>query len=116
MTYNTTRRHPLKDRAAFLAAHGGRCYYCGELILPGQIWHDEHIIARELGGSDDMDNRRPIHAEPCHRTKTAWDRKLIAHSNRIRRKHGPIDQRRKTKPIPSRPLPSRPFQSKGDRG
>lgn len=34
---------------------------------------------------------------------------------RIARKHGPIDQRRKTKPIPSRPLQGRPFQSKGDR-
>lgn len=96
MTYNTARRRPLKDRRAFLAEHSGRCYYCGEPITDDQ-WDDEHVMARELGGSDDMDNRRPIHRRPCHKTKTAQDRRLIAKGNRLIRKHGPIESRRKPK-------------------
>lgn len=97
MTYNTARRRPLKDRAAFLAAHGGRCYFCGEPITD-DAWDDEHVLARELGGSDDMDNRRPIHRRPCHKTKTARDRRLIAKSNRLRQKHGLDPVRRKPRP------------------
>jgi len=104
MTYNTARRRPLKDRHAFLAAHGGRCYYCGKPITDDQ-WDDEHVLARELGGSDDMDNRKPIHRRPCHKIKTAQDRKLIAKSNRIRKKHGLDPVTRK----PGRKIASRPF-------
>lgn len=106
MTYNTARRKPLskKQRPLFLAAHGGICYYCGEPILDDK-WDDEHVLARELGGSDDMDNRRPIHRRPCHVTKSAADRKLIAHGNRLIRKHGPKQDRRK----PKNPIRSRGF-------
>lgn len=106
MTYNTAPRKPLKgaQREAFLERHERICYYCGEPILPGQVWHDEHMIARELGGSDDMDNRRPIHANPCHKIKTAQDRKLIAKGNRIRRSNGfdPDKRKHKAKPIAGR--------------
>lgn len=121
MTYNTAPRRPLRGakRQAFLEAHDCRCCWCGDLILPGQPWHDEHELARELGGSDDMDNRRPIHADPCHKAKTAMDRKLIAKSNRVRKKHGLDPDRRKHKPKPIRSpgfqrgqkqrLPSKPF-------
>lgn len=108
MTYNTTRRKPLRGKAreAFLDAHGRRCYYCGEPILAGQKWHDEHLLARELGGSDEMSNRRPIHAAPCHKAKTAADRKLIAKSNHVRRFHGVDPDNRKPKPkMKSRGLP-----------
>jgi|JI10StandDraft_1071094.scaffolds.fasta_scaffold1727477_1 hypothetical protein len=121
MTYNTTRRKPLRGaaRQAFLDAHGCRCYWCGEPIHPDQPWDDEHELARELGGSDEMSNRKPIHRLPCHKIKTAIDRKLIAKSNRIRRRHGldPDTRKHKPRPIRSAPfrhgpkqrIPSRPF-------
>lgn len=103
MTYNSTPRRPLTkaQRPGFLAAHDGRCYFCGQPITD-DAWDDEHLLARELGGSDEMDNRKPIHRRPCHVIKTARDRKLIAKSNRLIRKHGPVEYRRKPKGIPNR--------------
>lgn len=104
MTYNTDPRKPLRGKArqAFLEAHGSRCYFCGEPIFPDQPWHDEHKMAKELmpPGSDwnAPENRAPIHVEPCHKIKTAIDRKIIAKSNRVRRKHGLDPDRRKPKP------------------
>lgn len=103
MTYNTARRKPLskKQRPIFLASHGGICWWCRQPINTDE-WDDEHKIARELlpgAEADDMSNRAPIHRNPCHKQKTALDRKLIAKSNRIRRAQGPIELRRKTKPI-----------------
>ncbi len=117
MTYNTARRKPLTkaQRPLFLAAHDGRCYYCGQPITD-DLWDDEHELARELGGSDDMDNRRPIHRRPCHKIKTAADRKLIAKGNRIRQKISGLDPvRRKPRPkIKSAPFRKvhRPMQSR----
>lgn len=122
MTYNTDKRRPLRGaaRQAFLEAHGSRCWFCGEPIYPDQPWHDEHKMAKELmaPGSDwnAPSNRAPIHVEPCHKIKTAIDRKLIAKSNRVRRAHGPVEGRRKTKhPIRSRKAqwPKRPFPKRG---
>lgn len=123
MTYNTDRRKPLRksERSAFLEAHGCRCYYCGEPITDDD-WDDEHIRAKELmpPGSDwnAMSNRAPIHRRPCHKTKTAADRKLISKSNRIRRANGPPELRKRPKrKLQSRgfdkghrPIPSRKFQ------
>ena len=92
MTYNTARRKPLRGpaRQAFLNAHGRICYWCGEPIV-NEEFDDEHVLARELGGSDDMANRKPIHRRPCHKEKTAEDRRLIAKGNRIRRKISGLD-------------------------
>ena len=123
MTYNTAPRKPLrgKQRAAFLEAHGRICHFCGEPIVDEE-WDDEHIIARELGGSDAPENRAPIHRHPCHRKKTAQDRKLIAKSNRIRRRHGLDPDKRKPRPKlksrgfwkggPKRKIASRPFPTR----
>jgi len=88
MTYNKAPRRSLTtlQRARLFEGHGGICYLCGEKIKIGEAWEDEHIIARELGGSDDWDNRAPAHVG-CHKPKTAEDRKLIAKSNRVRANH-----------------------------
>lgn len=113
MTYNTERRKPLTkaQRPVFLARNGGICVYCGRPILEGQKWQDCHLIARELGGSDDWENRWPGHVV-CHKIDTRKVAGLIGKSNRIRRRNGPPELRRKTKTIPARkdPWPSRPFQ------
>lgn len=52
---------------AVMLQHEGVCHVCGQ---PGADQVD-HVIALTEGGDDTIDNRRPIHAEPCHRVKTA---------------------------------------------
>lgn len=127
MTYNLAprRRFTQAQREVFLALHGRRCYWCGELILPGQPWAVEHMTARELlpdASADADENLAPIHAHPapCHKQKTKRDIALIAKSNRVRRANGPAEERRVKTTIKSRgfqqgqsrPMPSRPFPRK----
>lgn len=121
MTYNTKRRRSFsaKQRTAFLETHGAVCYWCKEPILPGQPWDIEHMMARELlHADDDPDgnwNLAPIHHLPCHKSKTAADRKVIAKSNHVRKKHGldPVTKKPGVK-IKSKGFQSghRPLQSK----
>jgi 5-methylcytosine-specific restriction protein A len=105
-------------RARIFEREGGKCYLCGEKII-GE-WDADHELARELGGSDGEENLRPAHKD-CHRTKSKSDVKAIAKSNRIVRKHGPVEER-KVKPKIPRPAnggwskgktiwPKRPFGS-----
>lgn len=110
-----------KRRAAIKGEHK-ICHFCLQPIRDGEEYDIDHVIARELGGSDDASNLRPIHRGDCHKKKTALDKKLIAKSNRIRKKHGvdPVTKKTKPKPIRSagfqkghRPLRSRnQFQSR----
>jgi hypothetical protein len=118
MTYNTTRRRRFTpdQRKAFLIAHGCKCYWCLEPIAEDEPFDIEHVIARELMEGKDADaddNLRPIHThpKPCHKSKTALDRKLIAKSNRIRRQANPETRRTTRHPIRSRKAawPKRPF-------
>ncbi len=115
MTYNPTprRRFTADQRLAFLLLHDCRCYWCGEPILADEF-DIEHVIARELMAGKDADadeNLKPIHKRPCHKEKTANDRKLIAKSNRIRRNADPKTRRTTRHPIRSRKAawPKRPF-------
>lgn len=93
-------------RARIFLAHEGICWLCKAKIGAEDAYDIDHQVSRELGGSDDDDNLAPAHKD-CHRQKTKSDVKAIAKSNRIRRKNGPIELRRKTKPIPSRQWPKR---------
>jgi 5-methylcytosine-specific restriction endonuclease McrA len=116
MTYNAARRKPLTkaQRPVFLARNGCVCIYCKQPITEGQKWQDCHIIARELGGSDDWDNRGPGHVN-CHKEDTRQVAALVAHSNRLIRKNGPIEGRRKTRQVQqpaNHKWPKRAFQSR----
>ena len=110
VTYNTDSRKPLRGHARqqFLADHQFTCHVCRGLITT-DLWDEEHIIARELVApgtwADEASNLAPVHRGECHKTKTALDRKLIAKSNRIRRKNGPVEGRKKTATIKARANP-----------
>lgn len=119
MTYNTKPRRSLskKRRAEFLQAHNATCYWCG-LPIVDDLWDVEHTLARELGGSDEPENLKPIHRLQCHKEKSAADKALIAKGNRIRKYISGLDpiKRKPSKAIWSRgfsqgqrSIPSRPF-------
>ena len=97
------------------ALAGGLCAWCQ---MPVAVWGSEvvydHRIPLALGGADDEGNIRPLHRIPCDRLKTAFDKKLIAKAERLRRRAN--GTRRARKKIPKRawskakrPIPSRPF-------
>lgn len=46
------------------------CHVCGH---PGADEAD-HVVPLSQGGSDTLDNLKPIHREPCHREKTLRER------------------------------------------
>lgn len=65
---STTRWEELKNAA--MAEHNGRCHWCGDFGAD-QV---DHILAVSLGGAKTaLENLAPIHAEPCHREKTAQE-------------------------------------------
>lgn len=112
------KRKPLtRKQFLFLCIEqGGKCACpCGVKLQPmteGVI--DEHLIALELGGTNDIKNRA-LYRTPCAKAKTATkDAPAIGKVRRIEaRLNG---TRRARKPIPSRPfpegkraIPSRPF-------
>ena len=67
-----------KDARRILRAHRFVCHVCGQF---GAMQVD-HVIPVFEGGPDTDENKRPIHAEPCHREKTA------AEAARARRRRG----------------------------
>ena len=50
-----------------LRKHGYICHVCGQFGADTA----DHVIPLAHGGADKLSNLRPIHAEPCHREKTA---------------------------------------------
>jgi 5-methylcytosine-specific restriction endonuclease McrA len=64
----TTKRKPLTptQRLKLFEAHKGLCGICGAQIRAGDLWIDEHIIPLGLGGSNDMENRAPVHVQCAH--------------------------------------------------
>jgi 5-methylcytosine-specific restriction endonuclease McrA len=64
----TTPRKALTptQRLKLFEAHKGSCGICGAQIRAGDQWIDEHIIPLGLGGSNDMENRAPVHVQCAH--------------------------------------------------
>ena len=67
----TTKRKPLTptQRLKLFEAHKGLCGLCGAQIRAGEGWVDEHIIPLSLGGSNELNNRAPVH-QNCAAAKT----------------------------------------------
>lgn len=58
-----------------MVEHEGKCHVCGHHGAD----EVDHVIPLSEGGSDDKDNRRPIHSTPCHRDKTAREAARARH-------------------------------------
>jgi 5-methylcytosine-specific restriction endonuclease McrA len=67
----TTRRKNLtpSQRVRLFEVHGGICALCSRRIHAGESWVDEHLRALGLGGSNNTNNRAPVH-EKCAKVKT----------------------------------------------
>ena len=57
-----------KVRKAVWEAYDGLCARCEEPL--GKVFEIDHILERDLMGSDDLPNLVPLHPE-CHRPKTS---------------------------------------------
>lgn len=101
--FETTPRKRLTDqqRAKLFLDHDGRCYICTRRIRPGEQWEDEHVQSLENGGSNDIENRRPV-CKNCHAPKTAEDRKLAAKTRAVAVAHiiPPSQRQKRGPPIP----------------
>lgn len=100
----TTKRKPLTptQRLKLFEAHKGLCGLCGAQIRAGEQWIDEHIIPLGLGGTNDMENRAPVHVQ-CANSKTHGsdgDVARIAKAKRVKMRH--LGIRKATPKIQSR--------------
>lgn len=77
-----------KRRVAFVLARDGRvCYVCGG---PGADEVD-HVINVAVGGTDEYDNLRAIHAAPCHREKSKQEALVGLRAYHAKGKH-PVER------------------------
>lgn len=91
-------RVPPRVRQRVFDRYGGICYLSGRLILPGEPWDLEHVIALILGGENRESNLRPA-LKDKHKAKTKVDVAAKAKSNTVRQKHLGI-KKRKGPPMP----------------
>lgn len=66
---------------AIFERHKGKCVLCGGKIHEGEPWRDEHLRALGLGGTNELDNRAPVHIA-CAKAKNAEDLPAIAQAKR----------------------------------
>src|SRR5215469_5550332 len=78
-------RIPDRVRVRVFARHNGRCHCCGRLILVGEAWELDHVIAIANGGEHRESNLKPILTEH-HRNKTRLDTAIKSKSYAVRRK------------------------------
>ena len=83
----TTPRKPLtpSQRLKLFEAHKGICGICTNQIRSGETWIDEHMRPLALGGTNDLENRRPVHVA-CAQAKTSDDMAAITKAKRSKRK------------------------------
>lgn len=67
-----------RDKEYVLYRDSTVCHVCGR---PGATIVD-HVIPVGEGGADTVENKAPIHAEPCHRLKTAEEARRGRERNR----------------------------------
>ena len=104
----TTPRKPLtpRQRLKLFEDHGGICALCELRIIAGEKWRDEHMRALGLGGSNDPENRAPVHIH-CAEAKDPIDMAAINKAKAVKRKALGIKSERgpKIKSAPRKPAP-----------
>jgi 5-methylcytosine-specific restriction protein A len=87
------KRRPLSksQRDELFQERQGICYLCKKPII-GK-WRDEHIIALHLGGTNEWENRAPVHVH-CALAKNKKDMKLIAKGRRLRGETGNTEKKK----------------------
>lgn len=95
------RRLTDQQLAALFLRHNGKCACCTRKIRSGEVWHADHIIALENGGSNDPSNFQPLCAW-CHREKTKEDHAKAAKSRHVATAHvvPTIHRQKKGRPLP----------------
>lgn len=73
-------------RARIFQAAGGKCHKCGRKLGPADDWDADHVLALELGGTDDDANLAPC-CDWCHVDKTGEDHAAAGHGRRMATKH-----------------------------
>lgn len=96
-------------RTLLYALQGGRCAACKQDRVPSDMDLD-HRICLELGGADEASNWQLLCREPCHRIKTAKDRKAMAKAARLRRQADPETRRRPTRRLRGRGFDKDPLR------
>ncbi len=100
-----SRSRAARARLRPLVESGGAvCWRCGRPILPGQSWHAGHVIGREHGGPDSIENLAPEH-ERC--STSAGGKSGSQHTNEARRIAASLS-RQSTPRSPSTPILSTP--------
>jgi 5-methylcytosine-specific restriction protein A len=107
MTDTHAFRHEPRDvtdqqRAKIFLERGGCCEgACGGRKIRGEVWHLDHIIALECGGTNDPSNLQVLCAW-CHKAKTKGDHATAAKIRAVATAHVvPVSQRQKRgKPLP----------------
>ena len=49
----------------------------------GRVFDIDHILERDLGGSDELSNLVPLHPDTCHRPKTSARAPVLAKVHRL---------------------------------
>jgi len=104
----TTPRKPLtpRQRLKLFEDHNGICGLCNQPILAGEKWRDEHLRALGLGGTNDLDNRAPVHIR-CAEAKDPVDMASINKAKAVKRHalgiKGPNAGKLKSRGFPSVP-------------
>ena len=86
--FDTTPRKALtaQQRAKLFLDAGGKCACCTRKIRPGEVWHDDHIVALMNGGGNEITNRRIV-CHWCHKGKTKADHQVAAKARAVATKH-----------------------------
>ena len=101
-----------KVRKAVWEAYDGLCARCEEPL--GKVFEIDHILERDLMGSDDLPNLVPLHPE-CHRPKTSARAPVLAKTHRLAKvTFGDLIEP-KGRQLQSRPFPksTRKLESRG---
>lgn len=95
-THVPRKRFTDMERARVFALRDGKCHRCTRKIGPADDWVLEHVLALELGGTNDIDNM-DLSCSWCAKEKTAEDHADAGHARRAYTKHNVPSRFRKSR-------------------